>query len=153
LAVGRIGYGGVISEVFSVENPTFNPTLYSYKGKKVWRLEIGEHGSETELAWAAGFFDGEGYIGCSLRDNGTKRYRRADIQITQKYPEVLYRFAKAVGVGNVGGPYISGTRTMYKYSIGNIDGINHVFNLLKPYLSIRKREQAEDAIARFEEWM
>jgi hypothetical protein len=117
-------------------------------------LEIGEPGPELERAWAAGFFDGEGYVGYTFRSNGTKRYRRIDVQVTQIDPEVLERFRKAVGTGRVYGPYHSARRInpMWKYGIGSVEGVMHVLEVLRPYLCSIKTKQAEEAIRSFQEW-
>lgn len=118
-------------------------------------LDIGEPGPATEVAWAAGFFDGEGYVGCSLRLNGSgKRFRRIDVQITQIDPEVLGRFRDAVGVGKVYGPYLSPRRInpMWKYGIGSAGGVMHVLEVLRPYLCSIKTKQAEEAIRSFQNW-
>ena len=55
-----------------------------------------------ELAWAAGFFDGEGCF--SWRKTRDPR-GKVLVTITQVDPEVLEKFKAAVGVGNVLGPY------------------------------------------------
>ncbi len=55
----------------------------------------------TELAWAAGFWDGEGsaYLTGS-RDRATKQPQaRMDQSSTTGVPEVLIRFQKALGSG------------------------------------------------------
>ena len=117
-------------------------------------LVIGEPGPELERAWAAGFFDGEGYVGCNLRWAGKKRYRRIDVQVTQNDPEVLERFRAAVGAGKVYGPYHTPKRAnpMWKYGIGSAEGVRHVLEVLRPYLSSIKTKQAEEALLRFSDW-
>jgi hypothetical protein len=61
--------------------------------------------SSEEVAWAAGFFDGEGTTG-TYRDGSTTTKRcRIQISASQNDREVLDRFAMIVGVGKVGGPY------------------------------------------------
>ena len=66
----------------------------------------------TELAWAAGFFDGEG---------STKLDRRHDrayisIQIGHVEPEPLRRFHAAVSAGSVTGPYAHNRRKNKRWS-------------------------------------
>lgn len=116
-------------------------------------LDVGEPGPELERAWAAGFFDGEGYVGANFRFNGTRRYRRIDVQITQIDPEVLERFRAAVGTGKVYGPYPQRRKSpMWKYGIGSVEGVMHVLEVLRPYLCSRKLKQAEEAVRLFTEW-
>src|SRR5690349_5311058 len=57
--------------------------------------------TETELAWAAGFFDGEG----SSKLDRRKDRAYISIQIGHVEPGPLHRFRAAVGAGNVTGPY------------------------------------------------
>jgi len=52
-----------------------------------------------ELAWAAGFFDGEGCFSFSVASN------YVCVSISQTELEPLERFTRAVGVGWVLGPY------------------------------------------------
>ena len=57
-----------------------------------------------ELAWAAGFFDGEGYVGSmSLRVRPAKGRARAvlTMEISQVDERPLQRFAAAVGCGSI----------------------------------------------------
>lgn len=119
-----------------------------------WAHPIGEPGSETERAWAAGFFDGEGYVGYTFRLNGLgQRFRRIDLQVTQIDSEVLARFRDAVGTGKVYGPYLAKGRKnpMFKYGVGSVEGVMHVLDVLRPYLSSIKTKQADEAIRLFTE--
>jgi len=113
-----------------------------------------------ELAWAAGFFDGEGYTGFRRGNRHSDPQRRTymglTIPIGQKTPELLYRFQAAVGVGQVYGPYKNGakgpnaTRTAYRYAISNIKDIRQIRELLSPYLGEIKRQQMNAAISGWE---
>lgn len=96
----------------------------------------------TEIAWAAGFFDGEGY--CGLSSDGY-----VSVKIGQIHPEVLERFARAVGHGQVTGPRKVGDnpnwQDLWSYQIGGEPAIL-VMNLLWPYLSTVKRIQFRVAL-------
>ena len=67
-----------------------------------------DNNKELELAWAAGFFDGEGCT-CIWKGNTGFNNRRVQVQIHQSSadgtPEVLKRFLEAVEVGKIYGPY------------------------------------------------
>jgi len=104
--------------------------------------------NETELAWCAGFFDGEGYIGYHYT---TPIYLQLRLEIGQKDKRVLERFRKAVGRTGVSinGPHKNGRSTRYVLGIHNDNAIK-VFNLLKPYLSEVKLEQGKEAIKEYE---
>ncbi len=106
--------------------------------------------SNTELAWAAGFFDGEG---CVRFRKATKRdwpYRQLTINISQTHTDVLKRFQAAVGCGSVTGPYKQknpNAQPFYHFNTGSfVDGIK-IFKLLKPYLSATKLAQFEAALS------
>lgn len=94
------------------------------------------------LAWAAGFYDGEGHFrinqGCPT------------VRINQVGREVLDRFAAAVGVGKVLGPYWSYrgglrfARSVFSYSACGADALT-VVRQLYPLLSGPKRAQIDGA--------
>ena len=87
--------------------------------------------SDLELAWAAGFFDGEG----SFYSNG--QYPR--VSIAQRDPIVLERFRAAVQVGKVYGPYRE--RYIWQYAANGSANVGHIYTVLGPYLSATKKEQ------------
>jgi hypothetical protein len=57
-----------------------------------------------ELAYAAGVFDGEGNVRAGLTLSGGRRRPRLSLQVAQGHPQMVERFQRAVGVGNVLGP-------------------------------------------------
>ena len=112
---------------------------------------------DSELAWAAGFFDGEGWIGSRYATCAKEKpkYRRIEIGITQVDPEVLNRFKNAVGVGAVKGPYYSdlkrGRSRRWYFSAAGAVTAWRVFWDLEPYLSPIKRAQFTEALDWYEE--
>lgn len=90
---------------------------------------------KCDLAWAAGFFDGEGYIGVR-RNCG---YEYVSLQITQKDPRPLKRWTRIFG-GSVNGPYRR-VYPLYAVSYGDVDS-RRIIELLFPFLSEPKTEQA-----------
>lgn len=113
---------------------------------------------ETELAWAAGFFDGEGTAGCYLHNKSKlsvqdERYC-ARMTIGQSDPEVLIRFQSAVGVGNVRGPYkyAYNKTPLWCWSLAKIGEIKIASGAIFPYLSSIKQQQLTQAIEDFEYW-
>jgi hypothetical protein len=95
--------------------------------------------SVVETAWAAGFFDGEGTSSYSPTSGVTR------IQISQKEPELLHRFAAAVGHGSVHGPYRNGKGYVYQYRLSRRQEVRDVMAQLWPFLGTAKRQQAERA--------
>lgn len=95
------------------------------------------------LAWAAGFYDGEG---CTVVKN---RGCGIAIAISQKDSEVLHRFRNAVlNLGYVNGPHINtwSPDGMYQYQVSNFEHCQAVIAMLWPFLSSIKRNQAVVAI-------
>lgn len=96
---------------------------------------------KTELAWAAGFFDGEG----SSTPVGPGR--RLQMKISHVDPRPLLRFQAAVG-GDVRGPYKAGQShhsdfwTWYP----SLRKTHEIYAALRPYLSAPKIQQAEKVI-------
>jgi hypothetical protein len=98
--------------------------------------------AQLELAWAAGFFDGEGCTTLDvLRD---RRFQYVRLSIKQVVAANLERFRAAVGgLGNVSPPRQESPkgRPICKYTLAGT-GARAVLNLLWPYLGEAKREQA-----------
>ncbi len=94
---------------------------------------------DTERAWAAGFFDGEGHIS-SLR-NGT----RIQMIVSQRLDgfNILTRFSKAVGVGKL---YNLPSRPeIYRWVATSKVEVNWALSSLWPYLCEPKKLQAINA--------
>jgi hypothetical protein len=104
---------------------------------------------QLELAWAAGFFDGEGSV--YMRDSGNKNkaYLYATVAISQNDTEVLERFRAAVGLGSITGPvsYKDKTLPMYQLRIGSYPEVVKVKELLWPFLSSKKKEQFDHVLS------
>ena len=96
-----------------------------------------------ELAWAAGFFDGEGST--SLLKAQRDKYSYIRMSVSQKNPDCLHRFKNAVGKGKI---YKSNTRDVHSWDCYKHDEVLEVLNKLWPFLSEQKKEQA---IKRFSE--
>jgi hypothetical protein len=104
--------------------------------------------AQLELAWAAGFFDGEGYSGVAAGGNGNE-YSYFRMQIAQCHPECLHRFRAAVGgLGNVTGPRPPrgpNRQPTYWWTAG-AETARKAIALLWPYLGSVKRAQAQEAL-------
>lgn len=110
-----------------------------------------------QLAWAAGFFDGEGYTGFSKRRNGdgtARTWRRIDLQVNQTSREVLDRFRLAVGMGRVNGPYNyvgSNKSDHWQFAASGFHQVQAVIARLWPFLTSTKRDQARNALLAYRE--
>lgn len=111
------------------------------------------------LAWAAGFFDGEGTAVLGFANStrvhpvtGNKRDRPSpQLQVTQHYdPETIHRFHEAVnGLGIVSGPYTSaGTahHPRWQWACRKQHEVLIVVPMLWPWLSGPKRRQIATVI-------
>jgi len=95
---------------------------------------------DTELAWAAGLFEGEGTI-TAKRQRGRVYLRLA---VTQnggdEAREILRRFVRAVEWGAVLGPYdyshkSLGKKPRWVVAIQSDEGVRGVMKQLRPFLS------------------
>ncbi len=96
----------------------------------------------VELAWAAGFFDGEG---CSHRTGDGYLV----VSISQCHREVLDKFRLAVGVGKVRGPYAPRREKwspIWHYRAYGAEA-SLVLAAIWPYLGSVKRAQYETQYA------
>ena len=104
-----------------------------------------------ELAWAAGFFDGEGWANAVGRRRRTKqpnaRVNQAD---PNGVPEVLLRFQHALGgLGRVAGPYVKdGRKDLYRWEVTSRVDVDLLHHLLMPWLSQVKLDELGRALGR-----
>lgn len=102
--------------------------------------------NDIELAWAAGFFDGEGttHLGKSTKGD---RFTKPKLTIPQKELECLARFRKALGNrGTIYGPIKQKRDSeIYHYSIQKAKEVDETLTLLWPFLSDVKKNQATKA--------
>jgi hypothetical protein len=94
---------------------------------------------KAELAWAAGFFEGEGTIAMS-GDRFTLQLKGTDLQPVD-------RFAKAVGCGDLYGPYRY-DQIRKPFWVWSARGETALFalELLAPWLSNRRLSRALDLL-------
>jgi hypothetical protein len=97
-----------------------------------------------KLAWAAGFFDGEGYVG--LRHNKRDDSGWLSAIVTQKDRRLLERFQQYVGFGRIGKPSKTGVSNI---AFTNSADVLKLYELLAPYLGPQKTEQF---MRSFQQW-
>jgi len=100
-----------------------------------------------ELAWAAGFFDGDGWA--AAIGNRARRQPQARInQAGSVMPEVLIRFQAAVGgVGHLGGPYRKpGRQDLWWWIASSRPDVEYVYSQLAPWLCSIKTGQLQTAL-------
>jgi hypothetical protein len=105
-------------------------------------------GYKAELGWAAGFLDGEGYVGVR-RDSRPGRNPGLQFAIEQADRRPLERFAKAVRwegrIYTRPDKRAPNRRQMYRIAMFHKDTVR-VMRLLWPYMSEPKREQLLKAV-------
>lgn len=109
--------------------------------------------SELDLAWAAGFVDGEGYIGITTRRTGRQAGNKTFIfDIAQVDRRPLDKIASLFG-GPVYGPYKPKTPNSSPYHRFTVAAkrARDIVEKLRPYL-VLKQEQADKALAEWEEY-
>lgn len=103
-----------------------------------------------ELAWAAGFFDGEGST-CITRHQPKNQHATATVilvSVKQTDREPLERFRAAVGgIGVINGPYErNGNKPYWTYKSSGYARVQAIVAALWRFLSTPKREQARCAL-------
>lgn len=107
----------------------------------------------TELAWVAGFFDGEGYVGAG----GVPGRRTIEISIAQastsELPTTLSRVALVMGVGSLRGPRMLpnpwSKLPQYVWCANAFEDVQFATALLWRWLGPVKRAQAREALLRY----
>jgi hypothetical protein len=110
-------------------------------------------GRDTELAWVAGFFDGEGYIGAG----GSPGKRTIEMSIgqasTDAVPVTLTRVALVLGVGRLRGPRMLPNEwsklPQYVWTVRSFEDVQFAIAVLWRWLGSVKRAQARDALLRY----
>src|SRR3972149_5435540 len=99
---------------------------------------------KVDLAWAAGFFDGEGSIGCypNRKING---YLYPAASVSQTRLEPLLRFKQIVGFGNI----ITAKDGHSHWKLYSFEKVQFIICLLWNFLSEPKKEQAKKAISKY----
>src|SRR2546430_9261988 len=97
------------------------------------------------LAWAAGFFDGEGWA--AAKERGVQA--RINQAGRDGAPEVLVKFRRIVGVGRLKGPVLEeGKQPLYYWEATSRPDLARVAELIGPWLCPVKRAELESALGR-----
>jgi len=110
----------------------------------------------TELVWAAGFYDGEGCFSFkNMPRKSGNHHATVRLGIRQNDRRPLDRFQNAVGFGKVYGPYnrkegdIS-SNPYYVWESNRLEDVFNIIELLLPYLTGPKREQIWDNCIKYQ---
>lgn len=99
----------------------------------------------SELAWAAGLFEGEGSILLHvLRKKGKPEYQYPRAQLVTTDLDVLQHFHEVVGVGKIRECRLRPNRKQaWKWSTDSAADAETVLWLLAPWLGARRRERMD----------
>src|SRR5688572_30768490 len=99
-----------------------------------------------ELAWAAGFFDGEGWAAKNKTRGVQARINQAG---PNGMPAVLLKFKRIVGVGRLKGPKVEeGKQDLYWWEATSRPDIARVADLIGAWLCPVKRSEFEQTLGR-----
>jgi hypothetical protein len=106
--------------------------------------------NREKLAWAAGFFDGEGHASISRKGNGAKFY----LAVSQTDLKILERFQDAVGgIGHINGPHnYYGTKDIWRWSATSFEDAQAVSLMLLSFLSDYKTTQIMNGLTFMRQW-
>jgi len=108
-----------------------------------------------DLAYIAGFVDGEGSIIMHIRRDRKQPYIRPMLIITQANKEILLWILKTLNIGNINLIYQKENRRKIKKDCWNINygdrKAYEVIKLLRPYIRV-KAEQADLLISFYEKY-
>lgn len=98
--------------------------------------------NECDVAWCAGFFDGEGHVSYhrSYPYQGTGRVSAqlyANVPQNSDNIEVLEFFQSIIGFGKMHGPHKTKTATKHVVHYG-VNDVEKLLIILKPYLKAKK---------------
>ena len=104
--------------------------------------------SATDIAWAAGLFEGEGCWNAYGHEGGTVRMQ---VRLGMTDRDVVERFAAIVGVGNVSvhdtpAHRAKGWKPLYTWCVYEAEKVREVIALLLPYMGERRRAKAEEVL-------
>jgi hypothetical protein len=105
-----------------------------------------------ELAWAAGFFDGEGWA--NAVGQAGRRTRQPQARVNQADPEgipaALLRFQNALGgLGRIGGPHREENRVdLYRWCVSSRGDVERLQEMVAPWLGQVKLDQLATALGR-----
>jgi hypothetical protein len=112
--------------------------------------------NRNEIAWAAGFFDGEGSTTARLRKGRLRQRPTTNVSIGNTNLDQLSRFNCIVGCGHIYGPRHNRNKSykpIYQFMTTRQQDAEHILAMLWPHLGEEKRNQARLAVNRYyKEW-
>ncbi len=114
-------------------------------------MSIDELKRMCDLAWAAGFFEGEGCV--HLKKERRPNHGRKEvpvIQLNNTDKDVLERFIQIVGYGRLLGPYTKKkqptNKPYYTWYVAKVSEVERILLMLLPFLGERRKQKTEQAL-------
>ena len=109
--------------------------------------------NREDLAWAAGFLEGEGTFYCNIqkpKKEGWKAQAAISIRAVQVEKEPLERLANIFPFGKMYGPYMgkSNKQPHYQWAVHSFEGGQALIAAIWPWLSTKRKTQAKTAITK-----
>lgn len=122
-------------------------------GPRESRILVKRHPAEywtrENLAWCAGIFEGEGYIGIKsrTRKNGALS-KSPEMVVGMTDKDVVDRLGYLMGLGRITGPFPSVYRTkpIWKWQVSRLEDAQAVIAAFYPWLGHRRRARAIDVL-------
>lgn len=101
--------------------------------------------TDTQIAYAAGLFEGEGTVW--VRQGTLTMSRAAGMAVGMTDLDPLERMLDTFG-GKIYGPFVKkGCKPIYHWRLDGWDAVERIYAVIGDYLSVRRRAQFERAIA------
>lgn len=104
----------------------------------------------SEVAWAAGLFEGEGTLTISsMSKKSGKDQTAVKLKLCSTDEDIVQRFADIVEVGQIredDSMVKRGWKLQWEWYTNKQDSVIHVVNLLKPYFGKRRTERADEIL-------
>ena len=114
-------------------------------------MSAAKNWSRENLAWAGGFFEGEGCI--TITGNPKTSGRQIRLKVSNTDIDVLRKFHSIMGLGSICGPYLNKKHPTYKpkwyFDMGGGKKAYAALVALWPHLGERRRAKAKEAVAFF----
>ena len=93
--------------------------------------------TDTDIAWAAGLFEGEG---CFTLVDG-----RPVAALNSTDEDVIRKFASVVG-GIINGPYDKGGKPIFQWSLSGYQRVSGLYEMIEPFLCSRRTARGRQVL-------
>lgn len=105
--------------------------------------------TETELAWLAGWMEGEGtFYGAYVKTRKDYWYHRVTLRAVSTDKDTIEKAHRITGVGRIYGPYMYGTNKQenWQWAVCKRVDAETLMHILRPHMSSRRQVQIDEAL-------